>query len=146
VVPLSEVVIPPPKTLVGVTGGADVVTIEAVLEAPPVGTASLKLIPKVLEAPPVGTTAVTLIPEVLEAPPVGTAVVKLIPEVTSGAVAVPERIGNVTESVAEFKTLAIDESIPRSLDVGGSLDVGAEVCRADVNKTLTSLMMDDKMF
>jgi hypothetical protein len=133
VVSLPEVVIPPPNTplavLVGATRGADVVTTEAVLEAPPVGTASLKLIP-----------------EVLEVPPVSTAVLKLIPEVTSGGVAVTEIIGNVTESVAEFKTLAIDESIPRSLDVGGSLGVGAEVCRADVTTALTSLMMDDRTF
>ena len=49
-------------------------------------------------------------------------------------------IGNVTESVAEFKTLAMDESIPTSVVVGGELD------RTDVTAALTSLMTDGRRF
>jgi hypothetical protein len=60
--------------------------------------------------------------------------------VSVGCVAETEITSKVTESVAEFKTLAMDESIP------GSVVVGAELARAVVKAALTSLTMGDRMF
>jgi hypothetical protein len=96
----SDVVIPPPipiplAVVVGALPRADVIIIEAALEAPPVGIAE-KLMPEVT----IGRVGV---------------------ELPNGSVGVGVMMGNVTESVAEFRTLAMDENTPRSLLVGAEL-------------------------
>jgi hypothetical protein len=156
----SPVVKASPTDVVGVA--VSPVSVITAWDPTDVGAAMLVLLSEVVTPPPPRTLTVLLgelggevitIGVELEAAPVGAAE-KLIPEVT-------EIIGNVAESVAEFKTLAIDESIARSLDVAAaeimasvvvgaaaetmvSVVVGAELARADVTASLMSLMRDER--
>ncbi len=96
------------------------------------------VIPPIITLPVVvGARADVIIEPIPEEPPVGTAV-KLIPDVSVGDVGVTT--DNVTEPVAVFKMLAIDERIPTSVVVE------AELARAVETGTLTSLMIDDRTF